>query len=249
MTIPDHAGARPPPWGYAATLGFALLAAALGFAAALVAFFPWMKWYPDFADLESAEVANDARVLAYVLTVTAVVSTGVVALAARIRGWPASKYLGLVKPDRRRAAIAAGFLVVILAASEALTYLLGFDIETQFDRGLFLQAKATGTLPLLWYTLVVVAPVGEEVMFRGFLQRGWVRSRRGALPAIVIISAIWASLHTQYDWYGMVQIFELGLLFGWVRQWSGSTLLTMLLHALANGLSSLEELLLIEWFS
>jgi membrane protease YdiL (CAAX protease family) len=249
MAVTDQGATRPPPWGYAATLGFALLAAALGFAVAAMGFFPWLSWHPELADVDSVDIAKDAGVLAFILTITAAVACGALALAARLRGWPPAEYLGLVKPDGRKAAIAIGLLVVILAAAETLTYLFGFDIETEFDRDLFVQAKATGTLPLLWYTLVVVAPLGEEMMFRGFLQRGWVRTQRDAIPAVVVISAIWASLHTQYDWYGMLQIFELGLLFGWVRQWSGSTLLTILMHALANGLSSLEELVLIEWFS
>jgi CAAX protease family protein len=246
-SIPAQAAARPPPWGYLATLGWALMAAVLGIVAAALAFFPWLAWDAETAD--TTAMVQDARVLAYVLTVTAVASIGVLALAARIRGWPVSDYLGFVPPDRRKTAIAVAILLAAFVAIEGATYLLGFENETQFDRELFLQAQTSGTMPLLLYTLVVVAPIGEETMFRGFLQRGWLRSQRDAIPAIVLISAIWASLHTQYNWYGMLEIFGLGLMFGWVRWWSGSTLLTMLLHAIANAMSTVEELILIDWFS
>jgi uncharacterized protein len=47
-------------------------------------------------------------------------------------------------------------------------------------------------LPLLWFTFVVAAPAGEEIMFRGFLYRGWIQSQRFVVPGVVIISALWA---------------------------------------------------------
>src|SRR5438105_1885975 len=100
-------------------------------------------------------MAQDARVLAYILTVTAVVSSAVLALAARIRRWPATDYLGFVRPDGRKTAVAVGVLLAVFAAIEGATYLLGYENETQFDRELFLRAQTSGTMPLLLYTLVV----------------------------------------------------------------------------------------------
>ena len=102
---------------------------------------------------------------------------------------------------------------------------------------------------LLWITFVIVAPAGEEIMFRGFLYRGWVASPRAVLPAIVVISAAWAIIHVQYDWFGILQVFLVGLVLGWVRWRSGSTLLTFALHALANAWATLETLATVEWLS
>jgi membrane protease YdiL (CAAX protease family) len=96
---------------------------------------------------------------------------------------------------------------------------------------------------------VIVAPAGEEIMFRGFLFRGWVRSDRAAWPAIVVISVLWAALHVQYDWSGILQIFVIGLFLGWMRWRSGSTLLTLLLHGLFNVEGSLETVLQVRFFS
>ena len=56
--------------------------------------------------------------------------------------------------------------------------------------------------------------------------------------AILIPSAIWAAMHVQYEVFFIVQIFMLGLVFGVLRWKSGSTSLTILLHAIVN-LSSL----------
>jgi hypothetical protein len=102
-------------------------------------------------------------------------------------------------------------------------------------------------LLLMWLTLVIAAPVGEEALFRGFLYRGWAQSPGAVVPAIVVISAAWAIIHTQYDWFGIVQIFLIGLLLGWVRWRSGSTLLTMLLHGLINAWATIQTMIKVHW--
>jgi CAAX protease family protein len=47
-------------------------------------------------------------------------------------------------------------------------------------------------LPRKSDVLLVVAPIGEETLFRGFLFRGWHRSLRNAWPAIIVTAALWA---------------------------------------------------------
>ena len=65
----------------------------------------------------------------------------------------------------------------------------------------------------------------------------------------MVISAAWAVIHVQYDWFGILQIFLTGLLFGWVRWRSGSTLLTFLLHGLMNAWATVETIVKIDWLS
>ena len=96
---------------------------------------------------------------------------------------------------------------------------------------------------------IVVAPAGEEIMFRGFLFRGWARSERSAWPAIIVISVLWAGLHVQYDWTGVAQIFVIGLFLGWMRWRSGSTLLTFVLHALFNLEGTMETVAQVHFFA
>jgi membrane protease YdiL (CAAX protease family) len=83
-------------------------------------------------------------------------------------------------------------------------------------------------------TVVVVAPIGEEILFRGFLFRGWHRSDKDAWAVIIVIALLWALIHLQYDLYDMAQVFAYGLLLGWLRWKTGSTILTILLHGLIN---------------
>jgi uncharacterized protein len=99
----------------------------------------------------------------------------------------------------------------------------------------------------LWLTFVIAAPVAEEIMFRGFLFRGWVRSERSAIPGILIISALFAAIHVQYDWFGMLQVFFIGLLLAIARWRSGSTLLTILMHVIANLWATIESMIKVEW--
>ena len=140
-------------------------------------------------------------------------------------------------------------LVGLIAISDVLLYLGGYLLVTPFQAQVYTTAAAEGWLVPLLLGAVIVAPAGEEILFRGFLFRGWVRSNRTAWPALVVISILWAALHVQYDWTGILQIFVIGLFAGWMRWRSGSTLLTFLLHALFNLEATIETALQIRFFS
>jgi membrane protease YdiL (CAAX protease family) len=99
--------------------------------------------------------------------------------------------------------------------------------------------RRAGWLAALWVSAVVVAPAGEEVLFRGFLFRGWARSPRSVWPAIVIISLLWAAAASiRLD--GILQIFVVGLFLGWMRWRSGSTLLTFFCTRCSTSKGTLE---------
>ena len=59
-------------------------------------------------------------------------------------------------------------------------------------------------------------------------------SRKGVLAS---------TSYVQYDWFIILQVFGFGLLLGWMRWVSGSTLLTMLLHGVINCEGMIETLL------
>jgi membrane protease YdiL (CAAX protease family) len=72
------------------------------------------------------------------------------------------------------------------------------------------------------------------MLFRGFLFRGWRHSRRDVWFVIVLTALLWAIVHLQCDPYVIAQVFAYGLVLGWLRWVTGSTILTMLLHGLIN---------------
>ena len=235
----------PRPWGYVATLAWALLAAVLSIVCSVGVLALW-----NGGRLEAPpDLLTDGPLLANVTLVSTIVEIGIVGFAARLGYWRATDYLALVIPDSRTAVIPLAFMAVFVVGYDALTWLLNHDIVTPFQLDTYRSARAAGGLAMLWTTFVIAAPLGEEIVFRGFLYRGWAQSPRAVAPAIVVISALWAMIHVQYDWFGILQIFLIGLVLGWARWRSGSTLLTFALHGLANAWAMLQTVVKIEWLS
>jgi len=79
---------------------------------------------------------------------------------------------------------------------------------------------------------------------------GWEKTWLGAGGTIVLTAALWALLHTNKNWLGVAFIFVAGLFLGWMRRRSGSTILTILLHATSNLLlAALVTLVAIGWIA
>jgi uncharacterized protein len=244
--IPPDTAAPRAPWGLWATLGWVILAFVLS---AVAGFVVLLIWRPDAVMSGGIDMLKDGPLISISTIASAVVQVGTLALAARLAGWPASEYLGLIRPATGPALIAIAVLIVFLLGYDGLTYLLGRDIVTPFQVDTYRSARDSGTLPLLWLTFVIMAPIAEEIIFRGFLFRGWVTSERSAIPGILVISALFAVIHVQYDWFGILQVFFIGLLLAVARWRSGSTLLTILMHVLANLWATIESMIKVEWLS
>jgi membrane protease YdiL (CAAX protease family) len=83
-----------------------------------------------------------------------------------------------------------------------------------------------------------IAPVCEELAFRGFLQPLLVRTF-GVLPGILLASIPFGLLHYSEfgnSWRHAVLIAMAGASFGWMRQATGSTKAAALMHASYNAL-------------
>jgi membrane protease YdiL (CAAX protease family) len=232
-------------WGYWATFGWALLAFVVGQFGAL-ALLLWL----GMGDLNSF-LANpfDGVTVTLFLLIANPIMILVIALAVRCARAGVADYLALVWPDRHELIVGIVALVGLIAAADALLLVSGHELVTPFQTQSYATAAAKGWLVPMVASAIIVAPAGEEIMFRGFLFRGWARSQRSTWPAIVVISILWAALHIQYDWAGILQIFIVGLFLGWMRWRSGSGLLTLLLHALFNLEATIETVLQVKFFS
>ena len=122
----------------------------------------------------------------------------------------------------------------LIVVGDTVSWLAGRNIVDRFQTDIYQAAKSASMLPLLLVAVTVFIPVTEESLFRGFLFRGWLRSPHQAWPVIVSTAGLFAVIHVQYDWFLIAQVFAFGVLFGWIRWATGSTILTMLLHALVN---------------
>lgn len=227
-------------WGIAATLGFAILAFGFGQAVGVGALSAALGADP-------ARAAYDGSAVAVALLVGNPVQVVTLALAARLTGADLWTYFALNRPRRRDVIIAVGGLAVVILVGDVLTVAAGRELVPPFQLQLHRSAEAAGALTSLWFAMIVVAPVGEELLFRGFLFRGFVREPRDALPGILAISLIWSLLHVQYDWFGASLVFVIGVLLGYVRLYSGSTTLVILLHMLLNLESVVETVVVLGW--
>jgi uncharacterized protein len=231
-------------WGYWATLGWAFLAFAAGQIGALVV----VVWHSG-AWSAVLETPYDGRFVALSVFISTPITIAVLALAVRLARARFAEYLALSWPPARHVVTATVWLVGLIAAGDALLYVSGRPLVTPFQEQSYTTAAAEGWLPLMLAAAILVAPASEELLFRGFLFRGWARSDRMAWPAIVVISLLWAALHVQYDWTGILQIFIIGLFLGWTRWRSQSTLLTFVLHALFNLEGTFETALQMRFFA
>ena len=233
------------PLSALATLGWALFVFAIAQAvgAAVVIF-----WFSSMAPSSLAKIRYDGALVALVTLITNPIQIVLLAAVARWRtGGSAAEYLGLTRFSRQDFLL--GFLAIagLIAVLDGISYLAGLDIVSPFQIEAFTTARTDGWLWPLVLAIVVVGPAGEEIMFRGFLFRGWVGPGARGAVAIVVIALVWAGMHVQYDWFGIGQVFLTGLVLGWLRWRSGSTLLTILLHLLVNLEGTLETLTAMDW--
>jgi uncharacterized protein len=224
---------------YLATFAWALVAFLLGQAVAFVALLLWS--HGSLNDLRAAPF--DGAAVTISVFVLNLVTVGVLLLAMRVRDVDPADYLGLIWPRLRSVVVGIIGISVIIALTDALLFVTGHEVVSAFQVESYTTAAAEGWLPLLLLATIIVGPAGEEIMFRGYLFSGFVRSDRSAWPAIVVISLLWAAPHLQYDLSGMSEIFVAGLFLGWMRWRSGSMLLTFLLHALFNLEATFETVL------
>ncbi len=161
---------------------------------------------------------------------------GGVLRALGIHRWPKLKDLGF-------SAIGFGIYFLLLIAIQALTPVLfpGVDLNQEQQIGF---ENATGPLLLLVFiSLVILPPVIEEILFRGFMYHG-LRTKARAIPAAVITSLVFGAAHLELLgsgapplWIAMIDTFCLSLLLVWLRVRSGALWASVTVHALKNAMA------------
>jgi len=239
----DHNPAPAQPWGIPATIAWLLFAFLVSVVVATAVF---AAWQGDRASMRPS--TYDGVMITIGALASVPVQIAVLAIAARLRRWTPADYLALNIPRRSEIVFAVLCTIALMIVFDGLMFISGRDLVPPFQVEAYQSAKDAGWMLGLMLAIVVVAPVGEEIAFRGFLYRGLVRPGYEQL-AIVVISLAWALLHIQYDWLGMAQIFAAGLTLGWFRWASGSTTLTIIMHVLINFEAMLETAIKVELLS
>lgn len=164
-------------------------------------------------------------------------------ICARLFSTDSNAYLGLRKPSNGFYFLAGAFLLIIAIP---LTGLIGeWNRNIQFPSGLekWLKAQeeeAAKTIRILLsrdtiqdlilniFCIAGLAAVGEELLFRGLIQRILVRWFRSPWVGIIIAAILFSAMHVQF--YGFLPRLLLGILLGALYWYSGSLWTAILAH-------------------
>jgi len=210
------------PWRFWSTLGWVVLA----FAAMPRVCSSCLTASNAYLQLDPAILGHLGR------TIPLAGATIFIVLVAHWRGPSAHAYLGLVWPRWHHVIISVAVFAAFRLGLEALFSSLSGSHTSAESIGAYRAIMGDPVaLAFYWINLVVKAPVTEEIISRGFLQRGWSESRIGTGGAIFLSTLAFALAHLQYDLLRIAVVFVIGLVLSLIRWWTGSVLLTILLHA------------------
>jgi uncharacterized protein len=92
--------------------------------------------------------------------------------------------------------------------------------------------KSPGEMLIGILVIALLPAIGEELVFRGMLQRELWRGTRNIHFAIWFSAALFSAIHIQF--YGFLPRLLLGALFGYLYYWSGNLLIPMFSHFFNN---------------
>ena len=112
-------------------------------------------------------------------------------------------------------------------------YLINREEDARQMTYRFLDAENLQQLLLNLFMVAVLPALGEELVFRGILQRLFSSWTRNIHWGILIAAVLFSAMHIQF--YGFIPRLALGILFGYLFFWSGSIWLPILGHFVNNG--------------
>jgi len=144
------------------------------------------------------------------------------------------KQVGLV----RAAGLAVGLLLVLLPFFMFVTLitqqLLGEQADQQPMVKIYQSAAKAGEYEIIWQVFVAavfIAPITEEILFRGYFYPVLKRFI-GPMPAAIATSVLFGTIHNNALGMPGLTLLALGLTLAY--EWSGSLLVSIFMHAWFN---------------
>jgi membrane protease YdiL (CAAX protease family) len=166
---------------------------------------------------------------------------GPILVSLRFRGFKLGSVFGVDRmPVGRSVLLGVSLLVSALPMVFAVDYLasvlLKVNPSTDAQEVIrIFENSSTGAqrIPIILLA-VVIAPVAEELAFRGYLY-GVIKRYFGAVPALVLSGILFALIHLNLP--SFFPLLVLASVFALAYELSGSLLVPMTMHALFNALS------------
>jgi membrane protease YdiL (CAAX protease family) len=161
-----------------------------------------------------AQLMKSPRVMLGMMVGTALFQVPLALVFGRPRPWSTRLLLG--RPPRfwGNVLLLALAAIAVAEVNAVVIHSLGRDTWGRQNHDVFLAlAKQPGLRVLLvWVGAVVLAPLGEELFFRGLLQPRFV-ARWGVVPGIFTSAALFGLMHLSLS--QSFNAFGLGLVLGW----------------------------------
>lgn len=243
-TKPAHRESNAITWGPLAAISVTII---IYFVTQVIGSFAvlglaWMKGYNDAQIVEWSKGVIPQFI--YILTVS-LMSLGLLAFFLHRRK-ANFKTIGLVKPKWRDLGwsfigFAIYFPTLILTSVIVRAWFPQINLDQEQQIG-FQGAAGAWPLLLTFISLVILPPLVEEIMARGFLYSG-LKSRLPRIWAVIITSIIFAVAHLQFDsgapllWSAAIDTFILSLVLIYVREKTNSLWASIGLHMIKNGIA------------
>jgi membrane protease YdiL (CAAX protease family) len=224
-------------WGFWPTVGLSAVVLVTYFAVQLIIslvifIFKARSTNPSLEQIFNG-LATDGLILSIAIIFSASLGAALIAIFISLKGGISfADYLGFKKIKPRTIVLLVVLFIVMLSAVLIAGNFVADQADSTFMTDLY---RSSVFPPLLWLAVAFFGPFFEELLFRGFLFVGLRASRLGTVLTIIVTSILWASLHIQYDLYGIIQILIIGLILGTVRHKTGSLWSSIIIHVLWNG--------------
>ena len=114
-------------------------------------------------------------------------------------------------------------------------WMLVFDDNAEKITNYFLKMNTLGDLFFNLLVIAIIPAMGEELLFRGYLQQKMTQWLGKPHVAIIITAILFSAIHMQFQ--GFLPRFALGLVLGYLFYWSGSLWLPIIAHLLNNAMA------------
>ena len=121
------------------------------------------------------------------------------------------------------------FLFLFIGLEEIYMWLLGIEIPKGFIDFMLSEPLILGLI-----SVIIIAPIAEEFIFRGFLYSQLKITKLGSWGAVTVSSLLWTVIHFQYEPLILVILFIFGIFLGYIRMAYSSLVLPIALHAINN---------------
>jgi membrane protease YdiL (CAAX protease family) len=127
------------------------------------------------------------------------------------------------------------YYVILVVVGTVAMFVLGGDVVNQTQElGYQKTGNTPGEIAIIFAALVVIPPICEEIMMRGFLF-GKLRKFLSFWPTAIIVSLVFAVAHWQVN--VSIDTFVLSLVLCYVREKTGGLWATIGLHMVKNGVA------------